>query len=192
MHGRLAGRDSHPSPAFVRRAAGATDCPVSPDLDEPRARRLRLEGGRTPNPMDIDEITETFEFFDDWEDRYRYLIELGRDLEGLDDSDKTEENRVQGCVSNVWLVTSEESGDPVRLAFRADSDAHIVRGLVAVLLAAYSGRSPEQILATDIRSLFERLDLASHLSPSRSNGFFAMVERIKGTARGWTQSASAA
>ena len=151
-----------------------------------------MEGGRTPNPMDIDEITETFEFFDDWEDRYRYLIELGRDLEGLDDSDKTEENRVQGCVSNVWLVTSEESGDPVRLAFRADSDAHIVRGLVAVLLAAYSGRSPEQILATDIRSLFERLDLASHLSPSRSNGFFAMVERIKGTARGWTQSASAA
>ena len=142
--------------------------------------------------MDIDEIIETFEFFDDWEDRYRYLIELGRDLEGLDHSDKTEENRVQGCVSNVWLVTSVESGDPVRLEFRADSDAHIVRGLVAVLLAAYSGRSPEQILGVDIRSLFERLDLASHLSPSRSNGFFAMVERIKGTARGWTQSASAA
>jgi cysteine desulfuration protein SufE len=142
--------------------------------------------------MDIDEIIETFEFFDDWEDRYRYLIELGRDLEGLDDSDKTEENRVQGCVSNVWLVYTVQAADPVRLAFRADSDAHIVRGLVAVLLAAYSGRSPQQILAIDIRSLFEQLDLASHLSPSRSNGFFAMVERIKGTARGWTQSASAA
>ena len=83
-------------------------------------------------------------------------------------------------MSNVWLVTSAESRDPVRLEFRADSDAHIVRGLVAVLLAAYSGRSPEQILATDIRGLFERLDLASHLSPSRSNGFFAMVERIRG------------
>ena len=142
--------------------------------------------------MDIDEIIETFEFFDDWEDRYRYLIEIGRGLDGLDDGDKTEENRVQGCVSNVWLVTSVESGDPVRLEFRADSDAHIVRGLVAILLAAYSGRSPEQILAVDIRSLFERLDLASHLSPSRSNGFFAMVERIKGTARGWTPGASAA
>ena len=151
-----------------------------------------MEGGRTPNPMDIDEIIETFEFFDDWEDRYRYLIELGRDLEGLDDSDKTEENRVQGCVSNVWLVSTVQAAEPVRLEFRADSDAHIVRGLVAVLLAAYSGRSPEQILAIDIRSLFEQLDLASHLSPSRSNGFFAMVERIKGTARGWTQSASAA
>ena len=161
-------------------------------MDESRAQRLGSQGGRLPKAMDIDEIIETFEFFDDWEDRYRYLIELGRDLDGLDDTDKTEENRVQGCVSNVWLVTSVKSGDPVRLEFRADSDAHIVRGLVTILLAAYSGRSPEQILAVDIRSLFERLDLASHLSPSRSNGFFAMVERMKGTARGWAPDASAA
>lgn len=142
--------------------------------------------------MDIENITETFEFFDDWEDRYRYLIELGRGLEGLDEGDRTEENRVQGCVSNVWMVTSVLEGSPVRLEFRADSDAHIVRGLVAILLAVYSGRSPEQILAVDIRALFEELDLGSHLSPSRSNGFFSMVERIRGTARGWAQGAHAA
>ena len=142
--------------------------------------------------MDIDDIIETFEFFDDWEDRYRYLIELGRDLDGLDQSDKTEENRVQGCVSNVWLVTNVLDGNPVRLEFRADSDAHIVRGLVAILLAVYSGRSPDQILAVDIRGLFENLELGSHLSPSRSNGFFSMVERIKGTARGCAEGANVA
>ena len=142
--------------------------------------------------MDIDDIIETFEFFDDWEDRYRYLIELGRDLDGLDERDRTEANRVQGCVSNVWMVTSVLDGNPVRLEFRADSDAHIVRGLVAILLAVYSGRSPDQILAVDIRGLFEGLELGSHLSPSRSNGFFSMVERIRGTARGWTEAASVA
>ena len=148
---------------------------------------------RPPSPpMDIENIIDTFEFFDDWEDRYRYLIELGRDLEGLDENDKTEENRVQGCVSNVWMVTHVQSGDPVKLEFRADSDAHIVRGLVAILLAVYSGRSPDQILSVDIRSLFEDLELGSHLSPSRSNGFFSMVERIKGTAAGWRQGTSAA
>ena len=142
--------------------------------------------------MNIENIIETFEFFDDWEDRYRYLIELGRDLDGIEESDKTEENRVQGCVSNVWMVTRALSGNPVRLEFHADSDAHIVRGLVAILLAVYSGRSPDQILAVDIRELFENLELGSHLSPSRSNGFFSMVERIKGTARDWTRDASVA
>ena len=142
--------------------------------------------------MDIENIIETFEFFDDWEDRYRYLIELGRDLEGLDESDKTEENRVQGCVSNVWMVTRVLDGAPIRLEFRADSDAHIVRGLVAILLSVYSGRSPDQILSVDIGGLFEELALGSHLSPSRSNGFFSMVERIKGTARGAAQGAHAA
>ena len=142
--------------------------------------------------MDIDTIIETFEFFDDWEDRYRYLIELGRDLEGLEDSDRNEDNRVQGCVSKVWLVTRALEEDPVRLEFRADSDAHIVRGLVAILLSVYSGRSPEQILAVDIRRLFENLELGSHLSPSRSNGFFSMVERIRGTAQEWARDANPA
>ena len=141
--------------------------------------------------MDIQHIIETFEFFDDWEDRYRYLIELGRELEDLDECHKTEENRVQGCVSNVWLLTTVHEGDPMKLAFRADSDAHIVRGLVAILLAAYSGRTPDQILDLDIRSLFQGLDLGSHLSPSRSNGFFAMVERIRGTAQNLAAGAGA-
>ncbi len=141
--------------------------------------------------MEIDHIIETFAFFDDWEDRYRYIIELGRDLEGLNESDKTEANRVQGCVSNVWMVTSVRDGDPVRLEFRADSDAHIVRGLVAILLSVYSGRSADQILSVDIQALFEELDLGSHLSPSRSNGFFSMVERIRGTARDCARGAPA-
>lgn len=161
-------------------------------LDAPMARELRSTGRHPVYPMDIENIIETFEFFDDWEDRYRYLIELGRDLEGLDESDKTEENRVQGCVSNVWMVTRVFEGTPMRLEFRADSDAHIVRGLVAILLSVYSGRSPDQILSVDIRGLFEELDLGSHLSPSRSNGFFSMVERIKGTARTCMQGAHAA
>ena len=161
-------------------------------MDAPTVRQLRLAGNHSPAPMEIDHIIETFEFFDDWEDRYRYLIELGRDLEGLDESDKTEENRVQGCVSNVWMVTRVLDGTPVRLEFRADSDAHIVRGLVVILLSVYSGRSPDQILSVDIRALFEELALGSHLSPSRSNGFFSMVERIKGTARGVAQGAHAA
>ena len=132
--------------------------------------------------MDIEEIIDNFEFLDDWEERYRYVIDLGRSLEGLEESEKTEENRVQGCVSNVWLVWQLESESPPVLSFKADSDAHIVRGLVCILLAAFSNKSPEQILAIDIREIFERLDLQSHLSPSRSNGFFAMVERIKSVA----------
>ncbi len=134
--------------------------------------------------MDIEEIIDNFEFLDDWEDRYRYVIELGRSLEPLDDQYKTEENRVQGCVSNVWMVWELESQAPPVLSFRADSDAHIVRGLVSILLAAFSHKTPDQILAVDIRVIFEQLDLQSHLSPSRSNGFFAMVERIKRVASG--------
>lgn len=134
--------------------------------------------------MDIEEIIENFEFLDDWEERYRYVIDLGRSLQGLDDQDKTEENRVQGCVSNVWMVWELESQTPPVLSFRADSDAHIVRGLVSILLAAFSHKTPDQILAVDIRAIFEELDLQSHLSPSRSNGFFAMVERIKSVASG--------
>ena len=132
--------------------------------------------------MDIEEIIDNFEFLDDWEERYRYVIDLGRKLEGLPDADKTEENRVQGCVSSVWMTWTLACEDPPTLAFKADSDAHIVRGLVCILLAAYSNKSPADIMKVDIREVFERLDLSSHLSPSRSNGFFAMVERIRGIA----------
>lgn len=129
--------------------------------------------------MTINQIISNFEFLDNWEERYRYVIDLGRKLPDLDDSQKIEENRVKGCVSNVWLVTNVHEGDPPTLEFNADSDAHIVRGLVAILLIVYSGKTPAEIVNIDIRGIFQQLDLEKHLSPSRSNGFFSMVERIQ-------------
>ncbi len=133
----------------------------------------------------IDEIIENFNFLDDWEDRYRYLIELGRSLDPLDDAAHNEDNKVRGCVSQVWLetrVAKDELGCPV-LYLKGDSDAHIVRGLVALILALYSGQTASRILATDAEGLFESLDLSSHLTPQRSNGVRSMVERIKNDAR---------
>ncbi len=129
----------------------------------------------------LDEIIESFEFLDDWDDRYRYLIELGRSLEPLAESAHNDANKVRGCASQVWLETrvdKDSSGDPV-LYLKGDSDAHIVRGLVALVLAIYSGKSASAILATDAQGLFERLGLSTHLTPQRSNGIRSMVERIK-------------
>jgi cysteine desulfuration protein SufE len=133
----------------------------------------------------LDEMIENFNFLDDWEDRYRYLIELGRGLEPLDAAAHNENNKVRGCVSQVWLETrvgKDESGCPV-LYLKGDSDAHIVRGLVALILALYSGQTASRILATDAEGLFESLDLSTHLTPQRSNGVRSMVERIKNDAR---------
>jgi cysteine desulfuration protein SufE len=135
---------------------------------------------------DIDRIIRNFDILESWEERYRYVIDLGRKLPGLDPGLKTEDNRVKGCVSNVWLVTRLKEGTPPTLEFDADSDAHIVRGLVAILLSIYSGRTPAEILAIDIRGIFQKLDLEKHLSPSRSNGFFSMVEKI----RSWAAAAA--
>jgi cysteine desulfuration protein SufE len=135
--------------------------------------------------MQIDEILDNFEFLDDWEERYRYLIELGRTLEPLPDEAHSAANKVQGCASQVWLeteVTGERQGEPV-LHFRGDSDAHIVRGLVALTLALYSDRAANEIVATDAAPIFERLGLSQHLTPQRSNGLRSMVERIKAEAR---------
>ena len=134
---------------------------------------------------DIDAIIQNFELLDDWEDRYRYLIELGRELEPLPESGHTEANKVRGCASQVWLETqvSRPPGQPPRLAFRADSDAHIVRGLVRLVLSAYSGLPAPEILGQDIAPIFARLGLDSHLTPQRSNGVRSMVERIKADAR---------
>ncbi|MFD1703013.1 SufE family protein [Methylopila henanensis] len=127
----------------------------------------------------IDEIVEGFEFIDDWEERIRYLIELGRELEPLPDSARTAANKVQGCASQVWLETTVGDGpDPV-LTFRGDSDAHLVRGLVAVMIALYSGKRAGQILATDAGQFMDRIQLREHLTPQRSNGLKSMVERIK-------------
>lgn len=133
----------------------------------------------------LDEILENFEFLDDWEDRYRYVIELGRTLPDFPDEARTEENKVRGCVSQVWLtrtIAPNASGEPV-ITYKGDSDAHIVRGLVAIVLAVFSGQTAGRIVETDIDSLFDRIGLREHLTPQRSNGLKAMVERIRNDAR---------
>ncbi|MGA0839543.1 MAG: SufE family protein [Pseudomonadales bacterium] len=128
--------------------------------------------------MTLDELKDTFAFLDSWEDKYRLVIDLGKDLPALPDSERQERNLVRGCQSQVWLVTRY---DPVtdRLYLGLDSDAHIVRGLIAIVLAAYDGHSPRDILDFDIEALFKELDLVSHLSPTRGNGLRAMVARIR-------------
>jgi cysteine desulfuration protein SufE len=135
--------------------------------------------------MTIDEITENFSLLDDWDDRYRYVIELGRTLTPLPEPARIEANKVQGCASQVWLTTAvkpDGAAGPV-LTFVGDSDAHIVRGLIAILFAVYSGKSARDILATDAVAVFEQLGLREHLTPQRSNGFRSMVERIRADAR---------
>jgi cysteine desulfuration protein SufE len=132
----------------------------------------------------IDDVIADFELLDDWEDRYRYIIELGRKLEPLPEAAHNEENKVRGCASQVWVETHVARADdePV-LTFRGDSDAHIVRGLVCLVLALYSGKSAQEILNTEAQDLFEQLGLTAHLTPQRSNGVRSMVERIKKDAR---------
>jgi cysteine desulfuration protein SufE len=129
----------------------------------------------------IDEIIENFELMEEWDDRYRYLIELGRTLPPLPETARNDANKVQGCASQVWLSTSiaRDGGSGPMMAFQGDSDAHIVRGLIAVLFALFSGKPAKDILATDAIKLFERLGLREHLTPQRSNGFRSMVERIR-------------
>lgn len=126
--------------------------------------------------MDTAELIENFSFLGDWEERYGYLIELGKQLPVMDEADKNDETKVEGCMSQVWLKTKEEDG---RLMFVGESDAHIVRGLIAVLQVILSGKTKEEIRNTDVNAVFRRLGLETHLSPTRRNGFFAMVERIK-------------
>jgi cysteine desulfuration protein SufE len=135
--------------------------------------------------MAIDEIIGNFELLDEWEDRYRYLIELGRTLEPLPENAYNNANKVRGCASQVWLETTiaqDAQGRPI-LTFRGDSDSHIVRGLVALALALYSGHSAEDIIETNAVPIFGQLGLAQHLTPQRSNGLRAMVERIQAKAR---------
>ena len=139
---------------------------------------------RTMRAMTIDEISENFSLLDEWDDRYRYIIELGRTLAPLPAEAYTDANKVQGCASQVWLITSARpngAGGPV-LAFRGDSDAHIVRGLIAILFSLYSDKSARDILAADPSALFERLGLREHLTPQRSNGLKSMVARIRAEA----------
>jgi len=126
---------------------------------------------------EVDDIVDEFDLLDDWEQRYRYLIDMGKALPDMPEGERTDTNKVKGCVSQVWLVT--EPGDDGRLVFRADSDAHIVRGLAALLVRLYSGHKPADILSVDAREVLKRIGLAEHLSPQRSNGLNSMIGRIR-------------
>ncbi|OLF72313.1 cysteine desufuration protein SufE [Maricaulis sp. W15] len=128
---------------------------------------------------EIDDLVDEFDLLDDWEQRYRYLIDMGKALPDMPGDERTEGNRVKGCVSQVWLVT-ETAGNT--LTFRADSDAHIVRGLAALMVRLYSGRTGEEILSVDARDVLAKIGLAEHLSPQRSNGLASMIGRIRGEA----------
>lgn len=143
--------------------------------------------------MSIQNLIDDFAFLDEWEDRYRYVIELGRELEPLSEAEHSAANKVPGCVSQVWLVNerrTDAEGRPV-IHFRGDSDAHIVRGLVAILMRLYSDRTPAEILAVDARDIFRQLGLDEHLTPQRSNGLYSMVARIQSDARAAADPATA-
>ena len=142
-----------------------------------------------PTPREkLDQIRADFAFLDDWEDRYRYVIELGRTLEPMSETAHNDANKVRGCASQVWLATTVEggpctpSGPAARLTFLGDSDAHIVRGLIAILLAVHSGQTAAEILATDAQAVFGTLGLNEHLTPQRSNGLASMMSRIRADA----------
>lgn len=126
--------------------------------------------------MSIEDLVDNFDALDDWEDRYKYLISLGNDLPAMDEALKTEHSKVRGCMSQVWLVMGWDGG---RLTVTADSDAQIVKGLIAVLVAIFAGRTKDEIQALDIEATFAKLGLDQHLSPNRRNGFFSMVEAVK-------------
>ena len=125
----------------------------------------------------IDDIRENFELLEDWDDRYRYVIELGRTLEPMPEAEHSAVNKVQGCASQVWLVTEPQADGTLK--FRGDSDAHIVRGLIAILLRLYSDRAPGEILGFDAKAAFDKLGLTGAISAQRSNGLFSMNERIR-------------
>ncbi|MBN1516502.1 SufE family protein [Candidatus Sumerlaeota bacterium] len=126
-----------------------------------------------------EKLTETFEFLGEWEERYGYIIDLGRMLPPMDEALKTEANRVYGCQSMVWMAANQEPGDPPRLLFTADSDALIVKGLIAILMVCYNARTPQEIIGFEFDKFIERLALSQHLSPTRSNGLYEMVKRIR-------------
>lgn len=139
--------------------------------------RLRKMSDDMSQQNDMETIRETFALLDDWEARYRYVIDLGRTLEPFPDDLRTEDNRVSGCTSRVWMVAERDAGG--RYRFLADSDAHIVKGLIAILLSGIQGRTGPEIESCDALSLFRDLGLEAHLSPSRRNGLHAMAGKIR-------------
>ncbi len=130
----------------------------------------------------IDALVEDFGFLDDWEDRYRYVIELGKTLPELTPAEHNDANKVRGCASQVWLVSKVAGDGEKRLVFRGDSDAHIVRGLIAILLSLYSGRTAREIVEIDPEAVLARIGLREHLSSQRSNGLSSMLARIRSDA----------
>ena len=137
----------------------------------------------TLDEMKLDDVLETFEVLDDWEDRYRYLIDLGRMLPAFPDQARIPANKVRGCVSQVWLNPHISDDNPPKLFFEGDSDAHIVKGLVALMMLLFSGHTAKEIVETDAKAVLETLGLSRHLSPMRTNGLFSMVGRIQDIAR---------
>lgn len=134
-----------------------------------------------PGQAALDDLIETFDLLGDWEERYRYVIDLGSELAPLDDAERTPATKVSGCASQVWIVSDPSDGG--RLRWRGDSDAHIVRGLIAILLRLYNGLTPDEVLAFDARAAVTRLGLGEALSSQRSNGLSAMIGRLRADAQ---------
>jgi len=149
------------------------------------AMRQAMTAASTETLTTLDEIVDNFSLLEEWDDRYRYVIELGRALSPLPEPERTDANKVQGCASQVWLATTvhPDGQSGPTLTFIGDSDAHIVRGLIAILFAMFSGKRAGHILSTDAIAVFDRLGLREHLTPQRSNGFRSMVERMRADAR---------
>ena len=133
-----------------------------------------------PQPPTLAEIAETFSLLDDWEDRYGYIIELGQKLPALDGIHKTSDNLVSGCASQVWIVTqADHSHVPSQIVLKGESDAHIVKGLVAIIMSVYNHKTAQEVLATDALTIFKGLGLSEHLSTQRANGVRAVINRIR-------------
>ncbi len=135
-----------------------------------------------PKELTLDRLYKTFDILEDWQERYGYIIELGQKIPKLDEADKTEPNRVHGCMSTVHMLISATDDAPPKINFVAESDASIVNGLIALLHVVYDNKTPEEIRSIDIKEVFSKLGLDSHLSPNRRNGFFSMVERLQALA----------
>ncbi len=138
----------------------------------------------TIKQMDLDRLYKNFEVLENWEDRYRFIIEMGKKIPQLDPADKTAENRVHGCISTVHMVIRPTDDTPPRIHFIANSDAMIVNGLIAIMQIVYDGKTADEIAAEDLETIFRKLGLEGHLSPNRRNGFFAMAERLRTLSRG--------
>jgi cysteine desulfuration protein SufE len=134
--------------------------------------------------IELKEIIDNFEYLDDWEDRYKYIIELGNSLENFPQEYKNEKTKVSGCVSQVWISSEITTQRQIKkISFKGDSDAHIVKGLITIVLSIYSNKTPQEILSLSGEEILKKLNLDDHLSPQRSNGLFSMLERIKNDAR---------